>query len=549
MSRAPRYVSFDSLKTALQPFIEGGKQLPAKPFFEGIHRLDLVRGIRKHGSWQAVRTKLGQPQVRRLGKDSYAIWNNAKQRLEELEFPPWKKLQKIDSALAGAIGRHHGGYVEAKRQCGKRVPLGWGLDKWENLEPLLSRIVKENKGDLPPADKLMGSRKPLYRVVCRAICVHHNGIAAVREHLGLKIRNFSGSKSLRHRENLDAILKPLVERLGYFPSASQLKGLKLQRITSACEIYHGGLNAVRRDYGYPPLQKGGKQSLRHWNNLLRELNEVFFLLGRFPTATDLRKLGKACIYVAMGNHHRGIHVVRKKFGVKSPYKRGFESLRFWENYLRELVFIVKELGHPPSQTELELLGRWDLVGAAKHHGGLRAVRTRFDESVKRREIRLEEVRAPEKKPAPDLLPSTMKLLDLLDFFRVEPKQIADNIIERIDGSFLLIPAPNYAGMLEPIPLHTREGVFAFDSKHAWLVSLFIQLSSPNVADRREAMGKVKAIMKSNLTQEKARGALVLLRNAFIDEEDKQLAREMEKIIDGRKAKPIWKSLADLPKLF
>ncbi len=539
---APVYVSFRSLKTALQPFIREGKRLPSKDFFARARRYDLVTGIRNHGGWQEVRRKLGQPQAKRLGKDSYAIWDNAKRRLEELKFPIWTRLQRIDSGLAAAITAHHGGYIEAKRKCGKPVALGFGLDEWRNLRPLLEELMREHDGDLPPAGDLMHSRKPRDRAVYKAIKNHHDGMAAVREKIGLKIRRFTGVMSLRHRRNFDDVLKPLVEKLGYFPTSTQLAHLKLYCVIHACRIYHGGFDAVRREYGFQLVAKRGERSLRHWENLERELKGVILLTGCFPTATDLRRMKKRYVYRAMNVHHDGIDAVRRKFGVKPLRKRGFESLRFWDNYLRELVAIARELRHFPSQTQLKALGRFDLVGAAKHHGRLRAVRARFNDLVARGEIRLDEVALPERAPE-RREPHAINLLDLLDFFKVEPTRIIGNIVQTITGVYMLVLAPLSTSALPPIVLQTSGGMYAFDPAHAWVVSLFIKLSSTRSQDRLEATNEIKTLIKG-APQEKNIAALTLLRNAYMNEKDRQTAKEMEKVLESRHAKPVWELFGD-----
>ncbi len=549
MSPAPRYRDFQGLQRELEPFLSGGRRLPSKRFFESIHRGDIITDVRRHGGWQEVRTKLGQPQVKRAGKDSYAVWENAKRRLEELGFPPWGELGRLDNPLYSAISRHHGGYIAVKRRCGKPVAIGWGLEEWENIKPLLDEIMREHNGNLPPADDLVRSKKPRDRAVYTAINDHHDGMAAVRERMGLNLKYFSGTKSLRYKENLDAVLKPLVETLGYFPSASQLKGLKLERITHACEIYHGGLDAVRNDYGYQPIQKRGADSLRHWKNMHRELSDIILLLGHFPILREMHLLGKDYVYAAM-HYHGGIDAVRKRFGAVPPYKRGFDSLRFWENYSRELAVTVKTLGHFPSQKELENLGRFDVLGASRLHEGLVQSRRLFEAAVKRGEIRLEDAAAPRKrepveeevaprKREPAKQVSTVKLLALLEAHEVGIEQISGSIFAKGDCHFI-IPAPLYTSLLAPIPLHTCDGVLVLEQQHARLASLFIQLSSARACHRLKATRIISELAKTSSTRGEFRDALFVLRNAFMNEQDKHVRKEMHNVLESKQASKFWR---------
>lgn len=536
MSPAPVQWPWGKLEKALGPVIKAHGGLPPKGKLEKLGRNDLILGIRRNGGFPAVRRRLGEKQLRHLGEKSPRHWEVARRRVEGLGFPSWDTLQRTDSGLAAAITRHHGGYVAVKRRCGERTAIGWGLNRWENLEPLLLKIMDDHGGDLPAINVIRDSEDPEYRAVYRAIYAHYSGIAEVRCRLGLKLKNYVGEASLRHRDNLDAILIPLVRRLGYFPSTEQLKKMKLGRVVHFFP-HHGGAVAIGREYGYPPRQKSGPESLKIWENLKREIQEIIFLIGRFPTVTDLRKLKRKYVYNAISQHH-GMRVVRGRFGVRPPYKRGIDSLRYWDNYLGELLRAVKVVGHFPSQKELQAIGRSDLIGAARQHGGLVTVRERFEAFMASATIRTEDIAVP--KPSKEVLPGSVKLLDLLEFYGVEPQQIIDNIISDSSGAHLLVPAPYYSTIVEPVPLSTEEGVFSLDAENASIVSLFIQLSSTDPAQKREAIDKIERIADGG-TELKV-PALTLLRNAFMVENDKVIEREMDAVLEKRKFRDVWASL-------
>lgn len=519
--------NFEALRIQLQPYIEREGRLPTKRFFNQNHRHDLVRAIRCLGGFAAIRELLGEPQLIRTGKHSMREWENARRRLEELDFPPYDELRKKDPALYNALQEHHGGYVEAKRRCGKDVPVSLGLDKWENLEPILRQIMKENGGKLPPSTFFWRSKNPVYKAVQHAIYAHYAGITDIRERLGLGLINCAGRRSLRYRENLDAILKPLVDALGYFPSDVQLRALKLHKITNACENYHGGLNNVREEYGYPQIQQHGEDSLRHWENLKTELLKLIAVYGYFPPITRMKS--KLCR--AICKYHGGICEVRKRLGFAPLQKAGKSSLRIWDNFLTELTEVFIKLGHFPSQRECISLRRRDIASAAlNHHGGMKAVQSRFEALLA--EGKIVKPTSVSSSPLVETLPfKPVKLSELLTTYEVELKKITDKIIRRIDGSFCLVICPYYSEIVKPVSLERNGEVYFVSAEDIWIVSLFLRLSSKSLANRRGAVKEIEEIAQGEATREKVRMVLTILRDAFMSEKDKRIIHDMDKLLE------------------
>ncbi len=436
------------------------------------------------------------------------------------------------------------------------------LREWRNIRPLLEQIARAHSGDLPPARKLCKSPDAAERAVYEAVRRHHDGMAAVRERMGLKLRSRSGKKSLRHWENLDAALKPLIAKLGHFPATEELESLGRHDVLNACERHHGGLDAVSRKYGYAPRYQRGERSLKKWKNLERELWEAIFLIGRFPSEDDLNDLGKGRVSRAIQLYPHGTLAVRKKFGVDSRCKKGEDSLRRWENYSRELAIAAKQSGGRfPSKPEFEILGKMHLYRLAKFFGGIPEARRRFEEAVARGEILLARVVVP--KPAKPLIPKRITLQRLLDLYEIRFECVAGRIIledgfartHAFKGKAVLSGsspkfevAAAYRKFLPPISLEQKGETFSFDWHHAWLVSLLIQLSA-QATDKREAVKRIQLIMQSASVQDKATNAFILLFDAYLRERDASVRKDMAEALSTATASKIRESFGASKTLF
>lgn len=140
--------------------------------------------------------------------------------------------------------------------------------------------------------------------------------------------------------------------------------------------------------------------------------------------------------------------------------------------------------------------------------------------------------------------SLIKLDDLLTSPCIGYRKIAGYIIppETRSEPFLLDLAPHYNEVLKPIPLYKREGRLFLDSKHAWLVSLFLKLISDSNQEKMKGVRAVEEIIRRK-TREEIRDALLVLRSAYMNESDKQLAGRMNAVLDCRCARKIWVSFA------
>jgi len=118
--------------------------------------------------------------------------------------------------------------------------------------------------------------------------------------------------------------------------------------------------------------------LKVWINLETEFRLVIKELGHFPTQRELLQSGNSSLSAAAIAYHVGLNSVRRKMGydtleMDKDYWKNFSNI---ENELKELE---KKLGRLPTYSELESLGRHDLLsGMQKYHGGYNSVRRRLN---------------------------------------------------------------------------------------------------------------------------------------------------------------------------
>jgi len=203
-----------------------------------------------HGGFKAVREKLGLEQKVRVGADSLEHWKNVKPILKKLvkkhgDLPSDTWLRENGrNDVSIAIHRYHNGFPAVREKLGLAQKGRFGKDAlrhWENLEPILKKLITEH-GDLPSSGWFKNNGQSS---LAAAIVRHNGGFSAVRKKLGLEPMRKVGVESPRHWENLEPVLKKIIEKHGDLPSAGWFIQNKLSGLSSAIIKYHGGFPAVR----------------------------------------------------------------------------------------------------------------------------------------------------------------------------------------------------------------------------------------------------------------------------------------------------------------
>jgi len=115
-----------------------------------------------------------------------------------------------------------------------------------------------------------------------------------------------------------------------------------------------------------------RQAPGSWSKkvILAALKSCFATLGHFPTQKELKEQNRADLSAAISKYG-GFN----KFAGLMGYKPARRTDGYWTKTktLKELTEIEKSIGRPPTQLDLQLAGRGDLVSATRQHGGFKNV--------------------------------------------------------------------------------------------------------------------------------------------------------------------------------
>lgn len=194
----------------------------------------------------------------------------------------------------------------------------------------------------------------------------HGGTNRFRELLGYEIIQ----KSIGYwtEERIISELKIIKNKLNHFPSRNDLSIIKKSDLYQAINRA-GGLNRFRELLGDKlPQRPGGYWT---YENTLNELNKTIDKIGRFPTRDDRSKMKLSSLFQSM-NVYGGSNKFRKLLGyelIQTP-KGHWNDKRI----IIELKAIHNELKHFPTQQDLCILKRVDLIGAIRKRGGINKFR-------------------------------------------------------------------------------------------------------------------------------------------------------------------------------
>ncbi len=217
--------------------------------------------------------------------------------------------------------------------------------------------------------------------------------------------------------DFDAFLKqllPVVKEKEYVPLRPELIQMGLKDLADSI-TYHGGRRVIvemLEDSGHINIEDGPKP-FGFWKereNVKKELLRVVNLLGYFPSWIDLNKHKEHALVQGIRNYHGGtLTSFREEMGCKPKSDvRPTGYWTKWKNMRGELEAVTESLGHFPSSPELEDLGRSDVLGGLKYHGGIIDIRSkmgygRVTAQDVARENRIRELEARLEEPLEDYL--------------------------------------------------------------------------------------------------------------------------------------------------
>lgn len=259
----------------------------------------------------------------------------------------------------------------APGEAPRRSPGHW--HDFENVKTALQEVVEDLGGVFPLARDLQHRG---LQGLASAIGKHHGGFLAVRERMGydLPTKPFHHWKQWGH---VEAVLLPVINELGTFPTSRQLHDRGLTTVVRAIEKYHGGINATRARLGFD-LQAKPRGYWQNWDNAELALIEVVDELGQFPTLEQLADRGLSGLANALLKDHGGLSNASRKLGMELGRKPKGYWLK-WENVKRELRRVMRENGGTfPTPRVLVDMKLSSLMSAIiEHHGGFPSVRQRL----------------------------------------------------------------------------------------------------------------------------------------------------------------------------
>ncbi len=172
------------------------------------------------------------------------------------------------------------------------------------------------------------------------------------------------------------LTQAIEENNGEFPTKVALEEGGKRNLSSSF-TYHGGVNAVRERMGYSPYRK----PIGYWRNsenFERELTQTIEENnGEFPTTSRLHEMGRDYLISIITKNYGGMNAVRERMGFNAP-RMPSGYWKEWKNVKLELEQIIKKNeGKFPTMPKLQEMGKGNIFGSYKYHGGMNAVRERM----------------------------------------------------------------------------------------------------------------------------------------------------------------------------
>lgn len=250
-------------------------------------------------------------------------------RKEELGYFP--RITDLCPAAINNIRVYHCGYTNVKARIGG--PLKWryssfSFKNWPILKNELEEVIKD-LGYFPSSEDL---RKIHRNDIRGAIETIHGGFPAVREKMGLSQVILNGDKSLSVWGNFKVEIKNISDKIGHFPAIKELRRIGRFDIICAAKKYYGGFVAARSRLGVKPPIKTGSISLKHFDNIKKEILDLEKKLGYFPSATDVQAF-RQDVSSSAQVYHGGYKKLAEKIG-RPVKKRKHVNL---DNDLKEII--------------------------------------------------------------------------------------------------------------------------------------------------------------------------------------------------------------------
>jgi len=320
---------------------------------------------------EKIVAKAGHPGFRRLWE-----WEKLEPELRKLmkrcrgNFPGKRAFAKLkmDNVLKAELDsgiRHNGGFVEVRNKLGAELPIKRGdesLKHFANLEREIRAEMEKNGGKFPDQNYLVSIKR--FDMIT-AIHRHHGGFDAVRALFDAKRDAKIGEEALvRNRNFFRKLDEVLARNGGAIPCRETLKNQGFGDFVSAVYRSGGTLTKIRKMAGEQPHRKEGKDSLRDWGNMEKEISAMLGAKGMtlVPSAGwEGWQNGYAYLYAAV-KRNGGPNKVREKLGPAGLEKTGVSFYKDWEQLQKALLKIVqKQRELPPLEWFMGQQGHYILI--------------------------------------------------------------------------------------------------------------------------------------------------------------------------------------------
>lgn len=161
-------------------------------------------------------------------------------------------------------------------------------------------------------------------------------------------------------------IKTIIQQIGHFPTTTELKNIGRQDLIGGIRKHTNGIPHIRTNMGFNPLKK----PKNYWNvdTIKKEMDIAIRENGKFPTKSDLAKLGRGDLAGAIQTYTKGIIWLRQEMG----YELTKGSTGYWKkfsNVEKELLAIIQKIGKFPDNKILRELHESSLSAAITiyHH--------------------------------------------------------------------------------------------------------------------------------------------------------------------------------------
>ncbi|NQV90629.1 hypothetical protein HQ487_04490 [Candidatus Uhrbacteria bacterium] len=172
-------------------------------------------------------------------------------------------------------------------------------------------------------------------------------------------------------KNVEEALRPVIQDLGRFPTAEEVRALP----------YGGSLNgAIHRAGGYRMAaeltntlgnQYNPSGYWLEWEHIEKAMRAIIDTHGHLPSRRRLNELGHSTLVQAISEYHGGTTAVCKRMGINPRQQPN----GYWKNpkHAEALIHkLSKRFGHFPTPTEFKTSGHSGaMAGITRYHGGLR----------------------------------------------------------------------------------------------------------------------------------------------------------------------------------